>query len=263
MSDIPASPPTAPVAIPKSAITRAFVLAAGLGKRMRPVTATVPKPLVEVAGKALIDHALDRAAEGGIETAVVNVHYLPDLIEGHLAKRGASPESALPKIVVSDERAALLETGGGVKKALRLVGTDPFVVFNSDSFWLEGPTPNLARLIAAWDAAQMDILLLVAPTTTSLGYEGAGDFVMAADGRLARRGEGRVAPFIYAGVAVLKPELFADTPDGAFSLNLLFDRAIAAGRLSGLRLDGQWLHVGTPEAIRAAEERVRVSAQEG
>ena len=258
MSDTPASPPTAQAAITRSPITCAFVLAAGLGKRMRPVTATVPKPLVEVAGKALIDHALDRAAEGGIETAVVNVHYLPDLIEGHLAKRGG-----LPKVVVSDERAALLETGGGVKKALDLVGADPFVVFNSDSFWLEGPTPNLARLIEAWDAARMDILLLVAPTTTSLGYEGAGDFVMAADGRLARRGERRIAPFIYAGVAVLKPELFADTPDGAFSLNLLFDRAIAAGRLSGLRLDGQWLHVGTPDAIRAAEERVRVSAQEG
>lgn len=253
MSDNPASPPTA-----QPAITRAFVLAAGLGKRMRPVTATVPKPLVEVAGKALIDHALDRAAEGGIETAVVNVHYLPDLIEGHLAKRAGAPA-----ILVSDERAALLETGGGVKKALDLVGAAPFVVFNSDSFWLEGPTPNLARLIAAWDAATMDVLLLVAPTTTSLGYEGAGDFVMDAGGRLERRGERRVAPFIYAGVAIVKPELFADTPDGAFSLNLLFDRAIAAGRLSGLRLDGQWLHVGTPDAIRAAEERVRVSAQEG
>ncbi|WP_375464059.1 nucleotidyltransferase family protein [uncultured Methylobacterium sp.] len=251
---------TAETPIPEAppAITRAFVLAAGLGKRMRPVTATVPKPLVEVAGKALLDHALDRATEGGIETAVVNVHYLPDLIEAHLAKRGGAP-----RILVSDERAALLETGGGVKRALALLGDTPFLVFNADSFWLEGPAPNLARLVAAWDGTIMDILLLVAPTTTSLGYEGAGDFVMDADGRLARRGERRVAPFIYAGVAILKPGLFADTPDGAFSLNLLFDRAIEAGRLSGLRLDGQWLHVGTPEAIRAAEERVRLSAREG
>ncbi|AWN35913.1 nucleotidyltransferase family protein [Methylobacterium radiodurans] len=236
-------------------ITRAFVLAAGLGKRMRPVTATTPKPLVEVAGKALIDHALDRAAEAGIDTAVVNVHYLADLVEAHVSRRDT------PNIVVSDERATLLETGGGVKKALDLVGTQPFVVMNSDSFWLEGPTPNLARLIERWQPEAMDILLLVAPTATSLGYEGAGDFVMAADGRLERRGERAVAPFIYAGVAILKPELFAGTPDGAFSLNLLFDRAIARERLYGLRLDGQWLHVGTPEAIQAAEERVKASAR--
>ena len=236
-------------------ITHAFVLAAGLGKRMRPITATVPKPLVEVAGRALLDHALDRAAEGGIRKAVVNVHYLADLIEGHVGKRRTAPE-----IVVSDERGELLETGGGVKKALPLLGDDPFVVFNADSFWLEGPDSNLARLVTAWSPETMDILLLVAPTATSLGYEGAGDFLMAADGRLERRGERKVAPFIYAGVAILKPALFADTPEGAFSLNLLFDRAIAAGRLHGLRLDGQWLHVGTPEAIVAAEARVKQTA---
>ncbi|MCB4803305.1 MurNAc alpha-1-phosphate uridylyltransferase [Methylobacterium brachiatum] len=241
---------------PAPAVTHAFVLAAGLGKRMRPVTATVPKPLVEVAGKALLDHALDRAAEAGIETAIVNVHYLPDLIEGHLARRTGGPA-----IQVSDERAALLETGGGIRKALPLLGDAPFVVLNSDSFWLEGPAPNLRRLIDAWDPARMDALLLVAPTATSLGYDGAGDFVMDADGRLERRGEREVAPFIYAGVAILQPGLFADTPEGAFSLNLLFDRAIAAGRLSGMRLDGQWLHVGTPDAIRAAEERVQASAR--
>ncbi|MEE7457631.1 mannose-1-phosphate guanylyltransferase [Methylorubrum populi] len=237
-------------------ITRAFVLAAGLGKRMRPVTATLPKPLVEVAGKALIDHALDRAAEGGIETAVVNVHWLADLMEGHLARR-----TAAPRIVLSDERAALLETGGGVKKALAHFEGEPFVVFNSDSFWLEGPRPNLNRLIEAWNPDTTDILLLVAPTATSLGYDGAGDFEMDSDGRLAWRGEREVAPFIYAGVAILKPELFADTPDGSFSLTLLFDRAARAGRLQGLRLDGQWLHVGTPEAIDAAEARVRDSAR--
>ncbi|MDP4005337.1 nucleotidyltransferase family protein [Methylobacterium sp. NEAU K] len=241
---------------PAPAVTHAFVLAAGLGKRMRPVTATVPKPLVEVAGKALLDHALDRAAEAGIDTAVVNVHYLADLIEGHLARRTEGPAT-----LVSDERAALLETGGGIRKALPLLGERPFVVLNSDSFWLEGSSPNLRRLIAAWDARRMDALLLVAPTATSLGYEGAGDFVMDTDGRLERRGERELAPFIYAGVAILTPDLFAATPDGAFSLNLLFDRAIGAGRLFGMRLDGQWLHVGTPDAIRAAEERVRASAR--
>jgi N-acetyl-alpha-D-muramate 1-phosphate uridylyltransferase len=241
---------------PEPAVSRAFVLAAGLGKRMRPVTATVPKPLVEVAGKALLDHALDRVAEAGIGTAVVNVHYLADLIEGHLAGRSGGPRT-----IVSDERAALLETGGGIRKALPLLGEAPFVVLNSDSFWLEGPASNLSRLIAAWDGVRMDGLLLVAATATSLGYEGAGDFVMDPDGCLERRGERAVAPFIYAGVAILTPGLFADTPEGSFSLNLLFDRAIASGRLFGMRLDGQWLHVGTPEAIRAAEERVRLSAR--
>ena len=238
-------------------ITRAFVLAAGLGKRMRPVTDTRPKPLVAVAGKALLDHALDRVAEAGIASAIVNVHYLADQSEDHLGRRRGGPE-----IRISDERAALLETGGGVKKALGLLGAEPFVVLNSDSFWLEGPEPNLARLIGAWDPEVMDILLLVAPTATSLGYEGAGDFVMDPEGRLERRGERDVAPFIYAGVAILKPDLFAETPEGAFSLNRLFDRAIARGRLHGLRLDGQWLHVGTPEAIQAAEERVKASAQQ-
>ncbi len=239
-----------------ASITHVFVLAAGLGTRMRPVTDTRPKPLVEVAGKALLDHALDRAAEAGLSEAVVNVHWLPEQIEAHLARR-----TGAPRITVSDEREALLETGGGIRKALPLLGDAPFVVMNSDSFWLEGPVPNLSRLVAAWDPARMDALLLVAPTTTSLGYEGAGDFVMEADGRLERRGERRIAPFIYAGVAILTPGLFAGSPEGAFSLNRLFDRAIGAGRLFGMRLDGQWLHVGTPDAIRAAEDRVRASAR--
>jgi MurNAc alpha-1-phosphate uridylyltransferase len=241
---------------PETPITRAFVLAAGLGTRMRPVTDTLPKPLVAVAGKPLLDHALDRAAEAGLTDAVVNIHWLAEQIETHLARR-----TGPPRLTVSDEREALLETGGGIRKALPLMGAAPFVVLNSDSFWLEGPVPNLSRLIAAWDGARMDALLLVAPTTTSLGYEGAGDFLMAADGRLERRGERKVAPFIYAGVAILKPALFADTPEGAFSLNRLFDKAIASERLFGMRLDGQWLHVGTPEAIRAAEERVRASTR--
>ena len=239
----------------KPAVSRAFVLAEGLGKRMRPVTATVPKPLVTVAGKAILYHALDRVAEAGIESAIVNVHYLADQIEAHLARRTEGPVTQ-----VSDERGALLETGGGIRKALPRLGNAPFVVLNSDSFWLEGPASNLRRLIDTWDGRHMDALLLIAPTATSLGYEGAGDFVVDPEGRLERRGTRPMAPFIYAGVAVLTPDLFADTPEGAFSLNLLFDRAIARGRLYGMDLDGQWLHVGTPEAIRAAEERVRASA---
>jgi MurNAc alpha-1-phosphate uridylyltransferase len=239
--------------IPLPALKTAMVLAAGLGKRMQPVTATIPKPLVKVGGRALVDHGLDRLAQAGTATAIVNVHYLADLIEAHVRQRQR------PKIVISDERGELLETGGGVKKALPLLGNDPFVLLNSDSLWIEGPQANLVRLGQAWDARRMDILLLLAGLTASIGYEGLGDFAMDPDGRLKRRGQGQGAPFVYAGVAILKPQLFADTPSGAFSLNLLFDRAIAAGRLYGLRLDGQWLHVGTPESIAAAEERLTAS----
>ncbi len=238
---------------PAPALKTAMVLAAGLGKRMRPVTDTLPKPLVNVGGRALLDHALDRVAETGIETAVVNVHYLADLVEAHVRERRR------PRIVVSDERGALLETGGGIRKALPLLGGGPFLLLNSDSLWIDGGTPNLARLGAAWDVAHMDILLLVAEVAKSVGYQGPGDFSRDADGRLRRRGERASAPLVYAGVAILKPQLFDDTPDGAFSLNLLFDRAIVAGRLYGMPLDGQWLHVGTPDAIAAAEERLAAS----
>jgi len=230
-----------------------MVLAAGLGKRMRPITDTLPKPLVPIGGRALIDHALERASEAGIETAIVNVHYLADLIEAHVRPRRR------PRIIVSDERGQLLETGGGIKKALPLLGAEPFLLLNSDSLWTEGGAPNLLRLQEAWDPERMDILLLVADAGQSLGYQGRGDFSMAADRRLERRGERPSAPLIYAGVAILKPHLFDDTPDGAFSLNLLFDRAIVAGRLYGMPLDGQWLHVGTPDAIAAAEERLAAS----
>jgi MurNAc alpha-1-phosphate uridylyltransferase len=235
---------------PSSPLTTAMVLAAGLGKRMRPVTATIPKPLVKVGGRALIDHALDRLAAAGTERAVVNVHYLADLVEAHLRGRQQ------PKIVISDERGELLETGGGVRKALPLLGSAPFVLLNSDSLWIEAREANLSRLRDAWAADRMDVLLLVAAIGQTLGYEGFGDFAMEPDGRLVRRGEGQAAPFVYAGVAILRPQLFDDTPDGAFSLNLLFDRAIAAGRFYGLRLDGHWLHVGTPDSIAAAEERL-------
>jgi MurNAc alpha-1-phosphate uridylyltransferase len=231
----------------RSAPTSAIVLAAGLGKRMLPITATMPKPLVRVGGRALIDFALDKLHEAGIETVVVNVHHFADMLEAHLRTR------KMPRIVVSDERDAVLETGGGVKKALPLLGPEPFITFNSDSLWIEGPQPNLARLKAAWDPARMDILMLVAPLSTSVGYEGSGDFDMDPDGRLRRRKEGETVPFVYAGVAIVKPELVADAPDGPFSANHFYDRAIHRGRLYGLRLDGQWLHVGEPQAIAEAE----------
>jgi N-acetyl-alpha-D-muramate 1-phosphate uridylyltransferase len=239
---------------PNPPVHTAMILAAGLGTRMRPLTDTLPKPLVAVGGKTMLDHALDRAAEAGIERAVVNVHYLADLVEARLASR------ARPRIAVSDERGQLLETGGGIRKALPLLGPDPFLLMNSDSLWLEGPRGNVGALIEAWDPQRMDILLLLAAAATSMGYEGRGDFSMDPLGRLERRGERRMTPFVYAGVAILKPELFADTPEGAFSLNLLFDRAIARERLFGLRLDGQWLHVGTPDAVLEANELIASSA---
>ena len=233
----------------------AMVMAAGLGQRMRPITDTRPKPLVQVGGATMLDHALDRLAEAGIGRVVVNVHHLADQIEAHLLTRSGQ------ELIVSDERERLLETGGGVLKALPHLGRE-FVVMNSDSLWIDGPAPNLARLVATWEPDAMDMLLLLAPSTDSLGYDGAGDFTMEGDGRLRRRGEREMAPFVYAGVAMMKAALFegGDLPDGPFSLNLLFDRAIEAGRLYGMRLDGQWLHVGTPGAIRLAEERLAASA---
>jgi MurNAc alpha-1-phosphate uridylyltransferase len=231
-------------------IGRAMVLAAGLGKRMRPLTDTVPKPLVRVAGKALIDYVLDRLSDAGVTQAVVNVHYHAAQIEAHLEGR------TRPRIVISDEREEILDTGGGVVKALPHLGSAPFFHMNSDTLWIEGVTPNLSRLAAQFDAAGMDILLLLASTATSIGYEGRGDFNMAADGRLTRRPEREIAPFVYAGAAVLSPAIFSDAPKGPFSLNRLFDRAAEAGRLYGLRLDGTWMHVGTPEAIAAAEAAI-------
>jgi MurNAc alpha-1-phosphate uridylyltransferase len=228
-------------------IRRAMVLAAGLGQRMRPITDTLPKPLVAIGGKPMLDHALDRLAEAGVEEAVVNVHHLPGLIEAHVAGR------THPRVTISDERALLLETGGGVKKALPLLGQAPFFHVNSDSLWSETGASNVAAMARDWDPARMDMLLLLAKRETSIGFDGAGDFFLGEDGRLARRGAAASAPYVYAGVAILKPQLFADTPEGPFSLNLLFDRAIAAGRLHGLVLQGQWLHVGTPGAIAPAE----------
>jgi MurNAc alpha-1-phosphate uridylyltransferase len=226
----------------------AMVLAAGVGERMRPLTLRMPKPLVPLAGKPLIDHVLDRLAAAGVKTAIVNVHYLPDQLEAHLAGRQGKP----PQIIVSDERGVLLDTGGGAKKALPLLGHGPFFIHNADSLWSEAATPALSRMLRKWNPATMDCLLLLAPTATSIGYAAKGDFSMAPDGRLARRGN-EVVPFAFAGVSLCEERLFKDAPDGRFSLNLLWDRALAKGKLYGMRLDGRWMHVGTPEALAEAD----------
>ena len=236
--------------IPRSAI----VLAAGLGTRMRPYNGHVPKPLVTVGGRSLIDYGLDRLAEAGVERAVVNVHHLADAVERHLASRQR------PRIIISDERETLLGTGGGIAKALPQLGGAPFFLVNSDTLWLDGLKPNFARLAESFEADAMDALLLLAPSVGSLGYQGRGDYTMRDDGRLQRRGENEVAPFIYAGAAILAPALFAGAPQGAFGLTSLFDRAAKVGRLFGLRLDGLWMHVGTPEAVAAAEAALAATA---
>jgi MurNAc alpha-1-phosphate uridylyltransferase len=228
----------------------AMIFAAGLGTRMRPITLDLPKPLVKVAGKTLLDHNLDRFAEAGLERAIVNVHWLADKIETHLATR------TTPAIFISDERNALLDQGGGIKKALPLLGDQPFLLCNTDAFWVEGPRSNLARLAAQWDPERMDVLLLVAASATSVGVDWPGDFLMDKEGRLEKRDERSVAPFVYTGVGIIKPELFAAETRDIFKLAPLFFEAAEKGRLFGLRLDGLWLHVGTPEAIDEAERAI-------
>jgi len=232
-------------------ITTAMVLAAGLGTRMRPLTETLPKPLVMLRGKPLIDHVLDRCVAAGVTRVVVNVHYLADKVEAHLAARRAA--GCPLDIAVSDERDTLLDTGGGVKKALPLLGDAPFFVIASDTAWLAGPTPALDALARAFDPARMDMALLLAATSASVGYHAHGDFMMAPDGALRRRPERVVAPFAYASALVTHAAAYKDTPDGAFSNNRLFDAGIEARRLFGVRLDGIWMHVGTPGALKAAE----------
>ena len=223
----------------------AMVLAAGRGTRMQ--NNHVPKPLVRVAGKALIDHVLDRLAEAGVETAIVNVHHMADQIEGHLAGRRR------PRIVISDERQELLETGGGVRKALRLLGSEPFFIHNSDSIWLEDGTPSLLHLARAWDARRMDSLLMLALAERSTGYSGRGDFALDAGGRLTRRPEVGTVPFVFTGVSIADRRMFDVSPEGPFSLNRLWDRSLEEGRLHGLSHEGVWMHVGTPQAIADAE----------
>ncbi|REF86448.1 MurNAc alpha-1-phosphate uridylyltransferase [Methylovirgula ligni] len=229
---------------------KAMVFAAGRGIRMRPLTETIPKPLIKVGGKPMIDHLLDRFALAGVGTAVVNVHHLADQIEAHLAAHSA------PKIVISDERDLLLDQGGAIKKALPIFGDAPFFLCNTDAFWVEGAKPNLDRLAAAWNPDKMDVLLLVAATPTSSGVDWPGDFTMDGFGRLTKREERRVAPFVYTGIGIIKPELFARAPEGPFRLLPYFLKAAETGRLHGLRLDGIWLHVGTPAAIDDAERLI-------
>jgi MurNAc alpha-1-phosphate uridylyltransferase len=233
---------------------RAMVLAAGLGTRMRPFNGHVPKPLVQVGGKPLVDYVLDRLADAGVERAVVNVHHLADQLERHLAQRQR------PEIVISDERSELLGTAGGVVKALPELGIAPFFHVNSDTIGIDGVTPNLRRLAAAFDPTRMDALLLLATSISSIGYTGRGDFAMGPDGRLMRRGEREVVPFIYSGAAILTPAFFEGVAPGPSSMSPLFDRAIENERLYGLRLEGLWMHVGTPDAVKAAEEAILASA---
>jgi len=239
---------------PKTAPKTAMVLAAGLGTRMRPLTDDRPKALVEVAGRALIDHVLDRLAETGVERAVVNVHWFADRLEQHLAGRGRRPD-----IVISDERAELLETGGGLKKAGPLLDSDPVFVANIDSVWTDnGREGNSAlnQLARLWNPSTMDAALLLARREGSIGFEGDGDFFLAGDGRLTFRGDAPSAPFAYMGVHICRPDYVADGPEGPFSLSGLWRRSAAAGRLYGCVLDGDWMHVGDPQARDEAEARL-------
>ena len=225
----------------------AMLLAAGIGKRMRPLTAARPKPLVRVAGKPLIDYGLDKLVEAGIPRAVVNVHYFPDQLVAHLGGRKA------PAIAISDETDALLETGGGMVRALPLIAADTFFCLNTDTIWLDGPRNAFAALSDAWDDARMDALLLVVGHARAYNFTGMGDFHLDPMGRISRRKPGRVAPFIYTGIQIVSQRLLRDAPDGAFSTGVLWDRAIAEGRLYGLSHTGLWFEVGSPEMIAPTE----------
>jgi MurNAc alpha-1-phosphate uridylyltransferase len=229
--------------------SRAIVLAAGLGTRMRPLTERTPKPLIEVAGKALVDWGLDSLGRAGVAEAIVNIHHLPEPMRAHLAKRAA------PHIVISDETDRLLESGGGVVKALPLLGGEPFFVLNADTFWVEDGPPNLSGLALAWDGARMDILLMLAEMESATGHSGRSDFLLGTDGRLARSG-GDPAGLIYAGAAIVHPRIFAGAEAEPHSLNRYFDSTAANGRLFGWRMRGRWITVGTPEAIPAAEAAI-------
>lgn len=228
----------------------AMIMAAGMGKRMRPLTASTPKPMVRVAGKPLIDHALDRLAEAGVARAVVNVHYLADSLEAHVLERVS------PKVTISDEREALLETGGGMIKAQEHL-PDPFFCLNADNIWLDGPRNAFADLSARWNADEMDALLLVVGHARAANFSGQGDFYMDPQGRLSRRNAGRVAPFIYTGIQLVSHRLLRDAPEGKFSTNILWNRAMEEGRLFGISFTGQWFEVGTPEAIRPTENALQ------
>lgn len=237
--------PNARVRVPETAM----VMAAGLGKRMRPLTATRPKPLVEVAGKALLDHVFDRLRSAGVKRAIVNVHYLADQLEAYLTHRISGIE-----VIVSDERARLMETGGGLVQARALIGEQPFLVANSDNLWVDGPVDAIDLLAEAWDDLRMDALLLLVPLARAHCHRGTGDFHLAPDGRITgRRKRGRLAPFVYTGVQILSPRVLRDWPEGPFSTMVFWERAIAEGRAFGIVHQGLWFDVGSPAAIGQTE----------
>ena len=225
-----------------------MIMAAGLGKRMRPLTATRPKPLIEVNGKALLDHVLERLRAAGVKKVVVNVHYLADALEAHLASRNHGLE-----VVISDERSLLLETGGGLVRAEPLIDCDPFLSLNSDNLWIDGPADTLKLLASQWDDNRMDALLLLVPLARARNHNGMGDFHMDRSGRLRRRERSRVAPFVFTGIQMVSKRLLRDAPEGAFSTNLLWDRAMEEGRCFGAVHQGLWFDVGTPKAIPMTE----------
>ncbi len=235
---------------PALASDTAMIMAAGLGKRMRPLTTTTPKPLVRVAGKPLVDHALDRLIEAGVSRAVVNVHYLADPLEAYLTEREK------PKVIISDERAELLETGGGMVKAQPHL-PDPFFCLNADNIWLDGPRDAFYDLSARWDSEKMDALLLLVGHSRAVNFSGQGDFYMDPVGELSRRRPGRIAPFIYTGIQLVSKRLLREAPEGKFSTNILWNRAIAEGRLYGLAFTGRWFEVGTPQAIAPTEDALK------
>ena len=229
-------------------ITRAMIMAAGFGTRMRPLTNTIPKPLVKVQGRALIDHVMDRLVEAGVKTIVVNIHYMGDQIKAHVEKRKDV------EIIISDETDSILDSGGGIFKALPHFQGEPFFHANADTVWVEGASHALERLKAAWKPSEMDALMLLASTVTTVCYDGRGDFMMDADGRLSRVPEGRISPFVWMSMEILHPRLFDGVTPGKFSINPLWDKAIAKGRLFGQRLDGVWMHIDRPEAVKQSEE---------
>lgn len=232
--------------------TTAMVLAAGRGERLRPITDTTPKPLIEVNRRTLIDHAIDRLEEAGVSKVIVNLHHLGEMIEAHLSDRAA------PKILFSHEKKERLETGGGVKHALSLLGNDPFYVINGDVLWLDGTQSSLGRMAETWNGEDMDALLMVFSTVDAYGYDGLGDFNVDPAGLAIRRLEGEVSPLMFTGVQILSPKLITGAPEGAFSLNLIYDQAIEAGRLYAMVHDGEWFHVGTLDGLNKVESFMRV-----
>jgi N-acetyl-alpha-D-muramate 1-phosphate uridylyltransferase len=234
--------------IPAQVPRTAMIMAAGLGKRMRPLTATRPKPLIQVSGKALLDHVLDKLRVAGVKNVVVNVHYLADALEAHLATRAHGLD-----VAISDERKLLMETGGGLVKAAPLIDCDPFLALNSDNLWIDGPADTIKLLASQWDDAKMDALLLLVPQARALGHKGMGDFHMDRAGRIRRRERSHVAPFVFTGIQIASKRLLRDAPDGPFSTNILWDRAIEEGRAFGAVHQGLWFDVGTPQSIPFTE----------